>query len=525
MSNIKLSFAKVNTVPTSGLVDGRIYFEKSTGLLKIASSSTTCDTFSGVIDASWNDETKILTIIRFNGNVVNLDLSDMASAAQMVTELAKKADLTYVNTQLNTKVDKITGKGLSTNDYTNDEKNKLANIEPNAEVNIIETVKVNNTALVPDANRSVNVIIPGPTVTAVKDGDKVLSLDNTKLSSTLGLVYDKTNKKVKLTGIGSTEIASIDVTDFIKDGMVNEVSFDPSTKILTIQFNTDSGKQSVTVDLTSLVDVYTQGNGITIDSNVVSVDTDVIATVESLNAVKDVSDSAIQEVTVEGTIPLHLTSTRTSNNIKITGSIDEMIGATSSADGKNGLVPAPTSGQQDKFLRGDKTWSVPTDTTYTFANGTDGSFTVTPKGYSGQKIYVGKPSTATTADKVVHKHKIKINGGNTENTNLYTYDGSVDKTLDIVAGTNVTLNAEAGKLTITSKDTIYTHPEGSAPNKVEGFYKFSTDGTSHIKTVTSVTKADIINLLPNTYDAYGSASTAEVNAKNYANSLLEWEEL
>ena len=36
-----------------------------------------------------------------------------------------------------TKVDKISGKGLSTNDYTTDEKNKLAGIEAGAEVNNI----------------------------------------------------------------------------------------------------------------------------------------------------------------------------------------------------------------------------------------------------------------------------------------------------------------------------------------------------------------------------------------------------
>lgn len=36
---------------------------------------------------------------------------------------------------LNDKVDKVTGKGLSTNDYTTDEKNKLNGIEAGAQVN------------------------------------------------------------------------------------------------------------------------------------------------------------------------------------------------------------------------------------------------------------------------------------------------------------------------------------------------------------------------------------------------------
>lgn len=38
---------------------------------------------------------------------------------------------------------------------------------------------------------------------------------------------------------------------------------------------------------------------------------------------------------------------------------DTMTGATSSADGTSGLVPAPASGDEDKFLRGNGTWAIP----------------------------------------------------------------------------------------------------------------------------------------------------------------------
>ena len=41
-----------------------------------------------------------------------------------------------------------------------------------------------------------------------------------------------------------------------------------------------------------------------------------------------------------------------------------MTAATSSAAGKAGLVPAPAAGKQTSFLRGDGTWVVPTNTTY-----------------------------------------------------------------------------------------------------------------------------------------------------------------
>lgn len=42
-------------------------------------------------------------------------------------------------------------------------------------------------------------------------------------------------------------------------------------------------------------------------------------------------------------------------------------GATSSAAGGSGLVPAPTAGKQGQYLRGDGTWATPTDTTYSDA--------------------------------------------------------------------------------------------------------------------------------------------------------------
>ena len=52
------------------------------------------------------------------------------------------------------------GKGLSSNDYTAVEKNKLGGIDTGAQVNTIESVKVNGTALIPDANKAVNVSVP-----------------------------------------------------------------------------------------------------------------------------------------------------------------------------------------------------------------------------------------------------------------------------------------------------------------------------------------------------------------------------
>lgn len=51
-----------------------------------------------------------------------------------------------LKTLLAGKVDTVSGKGLSTNDYTTTEKNKLSNIASGAQVNVIESITVNGTA-------------------------------------------------------------------------------------------------------------------------------------------------------------------------------------------------------------------------------------------------------------------------------------------------------------------------------------------------------------------------------------------
>lgn len=126
-----------------------------------------------------------------------------------------------------------------------------------------------------------DIVVPEELSTAIEwarlsvaSGDKVLAVADNVISSTINLTYDSANKKIKLLGIADAVIAEVDATDFIKDGMVDNVSFDASTKTLTITFNTASGKEAIDVDLTSLVDTYTAGNGIAISGNVVSLKVD-----------------------------------------------------------------------------------------------------------------------------------------------------------------------------------------------------------------------------------------------------------
>ena len=61
-----------------------------------------------------------------------------------------------LDAELEKKVDKETGKGLSTNDYTSEEKTKLANVEAGAQANVLEGVQIGGASLTP-TNKIVNI--------------------------------------------------------------------------------------------------------------------------------------------------------------------------------------------------------------------------------------------------------------------------------------------------------------------------------------------------------------------------------
>lgn len=114
-----------------------------------------------------------------------------------------------------------------------------------------------------------------------------------------------------------------------------------------------------------------------------------------------------------------------------------MTGATASAAGQAGLVPAPAAGKQGQYLRGDGQWLTPPNTTYSQAT-TDKlglvkiGYTANGKNYpvvldENGKMYVAVPWTDTTYSVVTtsanglmsKEDKVKLNGI-AENANNYS---------------------------------------------------------------------------------------------------------
>ena len=144
--------------------DGTLYYtQKLKALLdtkladkvdKVAGKGLSTNDLTNELKATYDAKQDALTA----GDNISISNAGVISAVDTIYDDTQvKSDISALQSG---KVDKVQGKGLSTEDYTTAEKTKLSGIESGAEVNIIEEVKVNNTALTPDANRSVNVSVP-----------------------------------------------------------------------------------------------------------------------------------------------------------------------------------------------------------------------------------------------------------------------------------------------------------------------------------------------------------------------------
>lgn len=171
----------------------------------------------------------------------------------LVSTYATKADMT---TKLAGKVDAVSGKTLTTNDYTTPEKQKLAGISQGANANVIETVKVNGTNQTV-TSKSVNIKVP----------TKVSELTNDKSYATTTDVNNAVAKAGKLT---KEIVTTLPAAASAKDNVIymvknaNGVSGDEYSEYMLINGAMEKiGTTATEVDLSNYM-TYNDVQGITV---------------------------------------------------------------------------------------------------------------------------------------------------------------------------------------------------------------------------------------------------------------------
>lgn len=117
---------------------------------------------------------------------------ELASGENSLETLGIQAAGDYATkAELGNKVSKEDGKGLSTEDYTTAEKTKLGGIQTGAQVNVIESVKVNGIAQEADG-KAVNIAVP--TKVSQLSNDSKFQTETEVTSKVNNAVADKVNQ-------------------------------------------------------------------------------------------------------------------------------------------------------------------------------------------------------------------------------------------------------------------------------------------------------------------------------------------
>lgn len=130
------------------------------------------------------------TIVTYNGTVYKCKTAITKAEAWNVS----KWEAVTVENQLGGKVDKVAGKGLSTNDYTTAEKNKLDDIENGANKTTVDS-EINNSSTNPVQNKIIKAALDGK-VDKV-NGKQLSTNDYTTVEKTkLGNIQEGANKTI-----------------------------------------------------------------------------------------------------------------------------------------------------------------------------------------------------------------------------------------------------------------------------------------------------------------------------------------
>ena len=368
-------------------------------------------------------------------------------------------------------------------------------------------------------------------VIGVAGGDKILSLEGSKIGAGLHFDYDSTNHVINLYGKEKNDaykIGSVDCSDFIKDGMLKSATYNESTHILTLTFNTDSGEtQPITVDLSTLVDTYDAGDGLAL--------------------VKDGVDHPTFKINLDNSSYLAVAGGKlrfddTAIHTKITGDIkdkvDKLNATESNAETATNCGPTASSqikvevSEEKGVLTGvtvtAPVFATPSDiaTAKTELIGSEGGDDSESSTIWGAKKYAEAKATAAKTDAETYTDKA-----------IQALDATVEQNKDLTntesAGIKAKVTEVDGKLTgveVSIAPKTYAKPADitTAINDLNSseFNDASDAGTgasNQIKVTVTETAGKISAVTVNApaFDLSGAATTAQTNAKTYTDSAIQ----
>lgn len=311
-------------------------------------------------------------------NTDNLDVNELGIYNKKLYSKTEDNTIYYFGQE---KVDKVSGKGLSTNDYTTEEKQKLAGLK--------------NYSLPLASSSARGGIKIGSEFTLNSEALTVNKINWSKLSNTPNT----------LSGYGITNdvIESSDVVQGIEDTTTKDSS--PVSQAAVKTYITTKINESISAN-EAMTFKGTLGTGGTItqlpaSGYKIGWSYKVITAGTYAGNKCEVGDLiiAIKSGPLSGTNIVNGDWTVVQSNIDgaITSSTSLIANQLVLGNGHSiSTLAAGSDGRVLKMVSGKPAWSTDnnTNTTYTFADGTDGSFTVTPSDGSAKKISIGTPAVA-----------------------------------------------------------------------------------------------------------------------------------
>ena len=225
---------------------------------------TSLATKANVADVTISLDTKA------NASDVTTSLAAKANASDVTTSLATKVNASDVTTSLATKVDKVTGKELSTNDYTTAEKTKLAaitgtntgdqvNITGNAgtATKLQSSVTINGIAFDGSANITLPASASGIPYTGATQAVDLGAYDLKVNGLTVGLGNNRVDNNV---AIGQSALSS--TTTGFQGNYLTAVGFEALKNDTWGYFNTGIGSSALFSNTTGLANTAVGSNSL-----------------------------------------------------------------------------------------------------------------------------------------------------------------------------------------------------------------------------------------------------------------------